>query len=321
MTETMSDLIHKHVRLGKLSSTGFYALRCPICHDYTERAGWKIEHGKVGYNCFNCSFGTVYKDSDGILTNKFKTLLDALHVPYDAIEEVNAKRFFRKEPEVITLESLTKKPNLFTREVELPSDSERITEDSFHLYNAYLKSRNLDCNSHPFYVSHDKKFKNRLIIPFYRYGKLIYWQGRTIVNDRLRYLNCDTPKEAVIFNIDKLYTLVDRPLFVTEGVFDAIHVNGVALIGSKLNEAKIELLKQSQRELIFVVDYDKNGCTLAESVIKYNLGRLAFPPKRFDIDSSIKKYGKLWTYFQLVNSIPKSEMEQRIALNLFKIGT
>jgi hypothetical protein len=322
---SISDLIHGRVMLGKLSATGFYSVKCPICNDYQSRMGIKFEGETIGVNCFNCGFGARYAESDNRINKKFKQLLVAFNIPFDEVERADSLLFFRKkEPEVITLASINK-VSLFTPDVRLPDKSKLITDENYPLLNQYIKSRNLTNKSYTFFGSDDKFYTNRVIIPFYRYGKLIYWQARSIFKEeKRRYINCDTPKEAIIFNIEQLHNKSDERLFVTEGVIDAIHVNGVSIIGSKLNEAKIELLKQSRRELVFVIDHNKNGYHLAETVLQYGLGKITSPSsalngnKSMDIDETIRVYGKLWACYQLVQNIPKTDFQQKLFLNNFK---
>lgn len=314
---TVSELVQQYVSLGKVSSTGFHQLKCPICHDYKERMGLKLEGTTIGANCFNCSFTARYDESNPRISKNFKQLLQALGVPLDEIEKNVSLKFFEPKEEKITLASLTK-VNLYTPEISLPPLSVRLTADNFPEIKDYLRTRKLKFDDYPFYVSLDKKLTNRVIIPFYRNGKIIYWQARSIDNNKLRYINSDTSKSAVIFNIDSLYTKSTSNLFVTEGVVDAISVKGVAIIGSKLNPAKIEILKSSRRELVFVLDADDNGLQLGQSVLQYNLGQLTTLGKGLDINSSIVKYGKLWTYYQLVKNITKTPFEQQLLLRTLK---
>jgi hypothetical protein len=238
----------------------------------------------------------------------------SLGIPLDEIEKTVSSTFFEpKEERIITLEQVTK-VSLYTPEVKLPPLSVRMTGENFRLENAYLQSRKLDVNNYPFYVSSDKKYKQRIIIPFYKYGKVIYWQARTIVNDKLRYLNCEVSKAAVLFGFDRLYANQQTNLFVTEGVTDALGVNGVALIGSKLNDTKIELLRQTKRPLIFIIDGDDNGRHLAEQVIEHELGQITQTGTGLDVNKSIVRYGKLWTYYRLMENVAKTKLEQKLLI-------
>lgn len=316
---SIAELIHQHVSLGKVSSTGFHQLKCPICHDYKSRMGIKFSNENIGANCFNCGFSTRHKEHQRV-SKKFKKLLLALGIDEDEIKKISAQGFFNpQEPEVISSASLIK-INLFTSETKLPMLSVRITKDNFPDINEYLAERKIDLEDYPFYASVDKKYKDRVIIPFYKHGGLIYWQARSITGSKLRYLNCEMSKEAVMFNMDELYKKSSNPLYITEGVFDAIGVHGVAVIGSKLNPAKIELLRQSRRDLVFVIDSDNNGVQLCESVLQYNLGSITRLSKGLDVNKSVMNYGRFWTFYQLVQNTCRTDFEKKLMLNNLKAG-
>ena len=312
--KTIADLLQSSVSLGKVSAKGFVQLKCPICHDYKERLGIKLTGSTIGANCFNCGFKARYDETDGRVSKGFRKLLLSLGVGAEEIDRASAEHFFKpKDTNVISLESLNE-INLYTPEIKLPPLSYRIKSDNCPLENAYLASRKLSCEDYPLYASADKKLKNRIIIPFYKHGKLIYWQARTIVADKLRYKNCEVSKEAVMFNIDRLWFNSRVPLFITEGVLDAISLSGVSIIGSTINPAKKQLLEQSPRDLVFVVDPDKNGYNLAKVIFEYKLGAFTFLEKGMDVNLSIVKYGKLWTFYQLFNNIRRTNFEQKLFL-------
>ncbi len=68
------------------------------------------------------------------------------------------------------------------------------------------------------------RFKDRIIIPFYRGGKLIAWSGRAIVDPKLapRYLSSNLIK-TTIFNEEQITG--GRILYVVEGPFDAMKLD------------------------------------------------------------------------------------------------
>ena len=69
------------------------------------------------------------------------------------------------------------------------------------------------------------RFKDRIIIPFYRGGRLIAWSGRAIVDPKLapRYLSSNLIK-TTIFN-EELLRHGGRVLYVVEGPFDAMKLD------------------------------------------------------------------------------------------------
>lgn len=321
--KTLEELIRTKVALGRESNTGFHVVKCRVCNDYKIRAGFKFSNGEVGTSCFNCGANAVFVEGSNTISKKFREILHAYDISDAEINEVLGRSFFssqNKEPEVITLESI-RKLSCKTPEVELPPNSyllespevSRLTQNSVY---KYLYDRNLHHSQRPFYYSTDERFANRLIIPFYRNNKLIYWQARAIDDTEPRYLNCETPKDAVIYGYDELTRWSQLPLFVTEGVFDAIPIDGISIIGSRLNECKLELLSKSNRELIFVIDPDKNGKSLGFTALE-NGWKITFTTENsIDVSKSIQLYGKLFTIATLMKNIPSGRLEAELKLNM-----
>jgi DNA primase len=149
---------------------------------------------------------------------------------------------------------------------------------------------------------------------------LIYWQSRSITSDvKPRYKNCYAPKDAVIYGYDKLFSYSTAPLFVTEGVFDAEGIDGICILGSSLNAAKIEILHKTKRRIIFVVDRDSNGGDLGNEVIKQGWELTFVDPNVEDVNDSIVKYGKIYTTYCLMkNATNKNDKsrDQKLELDL-----
>ncbi|MEM2159638.1 MAG: hypothetical protein QXN55_01635 [Candidatus Nitrosotenuis sp.] len=314
----LEQLIRDHVLLGKESSKGFHPLKCPLCNDYKERAGFKFSENSVGYHCFNCSAKLIYNDGDIELSHKFAKLLKELDVPN--FELVLGASWIKKqsEPSVITIETLKVKTTA-TPEIKLPTGSVLLGKVGLEYVQKqaiqYLENRKINPTSYPFYVNGADWLKNRIIIPCYRNRKLIYWQARSFVNATPRYLSCSAVKDAVMFNMDELNRWSSLPLFITEGIFDALHVNGVALLGSTLTEPKLELLKKSKRRLIFVIDQNRNGKLLGEEALDNNW-EITFPPgNKTDINSAIQQYGRLFTTYTLMNNAA-SGFDAHVQLNI-----
>ena len=321
--KSLESLIRENVALGRKAATGFYALKCRSCNDYKERAGFKFDNGHVGYSCFNCGKTARYEEDSGHISRSMREVLYGWGITAEQIEEVVSSAFFFKKPESskITLESLHRVSTV-TPTIELPPQSHELAASLNHLelqekLITYLEGRCVNLNRYKFYFSLDPKFKDRVIIPFFRGGRLIYWQARSIdKSEKKRYENPSVSRSAVLFNTDELYRHADLPLLVTEGVFDAMIFDGVATLGSKLNEAKIELLRQSPRRIIFVIDKDDNGRHLAEQVL--SLGwNITFPPDgASDINDAVQKFGKCWTAFQLVQAVPRDPASAQLLISL-----
>ena len=325
--QSVQDLIISKISLGRESSLGFRSVICQCCNDYKERGAFKITPTEVIYNCFNCSTKATYNSSDNKISKKFKKILQDFGISKDEIDKVDGSlrleglRLLKNETPAISLDSI-KQISFYTPEVNLPENSVRVGSvncDNLitqRISNYLTEERALTINSYPFYYCNDIKYKNRIIIPYFKYDKIIYWQARTMVKSEIpRYRNCEVPKSAIIFNVDELTKFSNDPLFVCEGVFDAIHLNGIALLGGTISEVQLELLKKSKRPLIFVIDKDQVGKSLGFKVLKEKLGSITIPDGVGDVTDKIKREGKSWTIYSLIRGQIYDERLATIKLN------
>lgn len=303
----LGDLIRERVPLGRLSNTGFHEQRCAICNDHSPRAGWKIEPHEVFYLCYNCHFRASYEEGTGRFNRWMKELCRANGISDQDLQAIAATLFFNKAEKTdkeITLESL-KKINLHTPEVSFPDRTLQLGAEGHDGMQEplieYLLGRQMDPLK--FYFSLDPQHLRRVIIPFWRDQKLIYWQSRAIDRPiKPRYRNCSASKDAIIYGYDKLFTYSEDPLFVSEGAFDAESVDGICILGSSLNAAKIEVLHKTRRRIIFVIDRDSNGGDLGDEVIKQGWELTFVDPRADDVNDSVIKFGKLYTIYSLIRN-------------------
>lgn len=87
------------------------------------------------------------------------------------------------------------------------------------------------------------KYSQRLILPVYEEGSMVYFQGRSIrQGDRLRYLNPGASDgldgRSYVFNLDVAARYIDQPLYICEGAFNAMTIGGnaVALFHKSLSD-------------------------------------------------------------------------------------
>jgi hypothetical protein len=77
----------------------------------------------------------------------------------------------------------------------------------------------------------------------------------------------------------------------------------VALLGSELTQAKLEIINKSRRRRVIVVDRNENGKKLAELALKHGW-QITFPPEGCtDTNDSVCKRGLLFTLHHLVQHI------------------
>jgi hypothetical protein len=314
--KTLASIIQERVALGSISPTGFYNLRCPVCHDHSERGGFKFDGDFTGYSCWNCQSKFKYEEGTGKLSKSAKDILEAFGITREVLRELTSSIFLKPpEESEISLENVTK-VKLHTPEIAFPDRTRPLLSDGHEELQEpileYLLQRKIDPLQFTFYFSLDPKMLRRVIIPYWRDNKLIYWQARTIDDGvKPRYKNPSVAKDAVIFGYDQLHKYEAAPLFVTEGVFDALMVNGISIMSASLNQARIEILKRTKRRLIFVIDRDHSGGELGKAVLE-NDWELTFVDIRAkDINDSVVKFGMPFTAYSLLkNATTKGNMLQ-----------
>ena len=274
-------------------------------------------------SCFNCHSKFKYEEGTGKFSKSTKHILNAFGVTEQDLQAITATLFFNKAEQSdkeITLESL-KKVNLHTPEIKFPSRTFQLGAEGHDEIQEPLIEYLLDRQVDPlkFYFSLDPQHLRRVLIPFWRDQKLIYWQSRAIDRDvKPRYRNCSAAKDAIIYGYDRLFTYSEDPLFVTEGAFDAEVSDGICILGSSLNAAKIEVLHKTRRRIIFVIDRDSNGGDLGDEVLKQGWELTFVDPRAEDVNDSVKKFGKLYTLYTLIkNATTKANVvESKMKLDL-----
>jgi DNA primase len=159
--------------------------------------------------------------------------------------------------------------------------------------------RGIDWEAYPFYISEpsNKNWFGRLIIPFYKDNKLIFYQGRDLSGlAQRRYLSPSIDRERVLYGYENLDTNVDEPLYIVEGFFDAFLLNGIALFGNHLYDPQIKWLNQSRRQKVIIPDRYGDGDRLAKQAIELGWS-VSTPdaPGCKDVSDIVKKYGMLYT--------------------------
>lgn len=324
--------------MGTPNNNGWHPLRCQVCNDHSERAAFIHDGIYTGASCFNCGSKFKYEEGSGDLSSGAKRILEAYGIRRQELDELVGSAFFVKsnEPKIITLEAMKPTVNLFTPEVPLPPKSHPIGSAEHPELQApiikYVHARALDPIALNVHFSLDLKYLNRVILPCMRDGKIIYWQARAITDQKPRYISAGTNKEAVLWGYDNLRGQHDQPLFITEGILDAASVDGVALLGSQLNEAKLQILNRSRRTRVVVIDRDDNGSRLGQLALEHGW-EITFPPDGCDANKSLQQYGKLFTVWTLMKNMTspkgmktadgvvlKSKLELEMQLSLARLS-
>ena len=288
----------------KKTPSGWISFNAVCCHhngtsaDTRQRGGMMINDG-VSYHCFNCGFKASWQ-SGRTVTGKFRKLMRWLNVPDDLITKCSLDALRLKEDS-----AYESKTNLLPKFIDkvLPPNSVKIAETIEHnemlAAAEYIMNRGFYLDDYDWYWS--PMYSTRLIIPFYYQTKIVGFTARLLRDGKPKYISEQQP--GYVFNIDRQLNS-RKYVIVCEGPFDAISIDGVALLGSEIHEHQKQLINQLQKEVIVLPDRDIAGRKLIDQAIE-NGWSVSFPDWNEEIkdaNDALLKYGRLGTLYSIIKS-------------------
>lgn len=328
-------LIRNYIQFNnRPNAKGWLSVLCKVCNDHGKkgpRAAFIFANNSVSYHCFNCSHKASFSDSDEALTKNMVDVLKAFSIPDDEINQINFDLFKDNNEKGGNPQRVKRELKTDIKEIVMPSCCVPLSDVSDSndwklAANVYLKDiRCIDPKSYPFFIGFEqpndivsKKWDKRLIIPSYKDGKLVYFEGRDLTGTKAKkYLGAEVPKTNMLYGFDLLHKDLDKPLFVCEGFFDALLIGGVALFGNTLYKETIHHLTLSPRTKIIIPDRQGDGYKLAEHAL--NLGwKVSIPdtPNCKDVNDAILKYGKLYVVKSIMDNICEG-FEAQMKINMY----
>jgi hypothetical protein len=177
----------------------------------------------------------------------------------------------------------------------------------------YIVNRGMSLDWYNWMWSPAPGYKDRLLIPFYQDGKIVGYTGRKITDGKPKYLT--DSQSGYVFNMDR-QTRDREYIIVVEGQFDAIAIDGVAIMTNEPNDTQVLRLKNLGRDVIVVPDRDKAGSKMLKYAIA-NEWSVSLPPWGDDVKDvadAVKKYGRLY----VLTTILHYRVSGEIKINLLK---
>jgi hypothetical protein len=311
---------------AKSSPSGWTSFNAPCCQhrghspDTRKRAGIRFDGNGVIYNCFNCKFTTGWQPGNTI-GEKMKTLCRWLGSSEDTIKELVFEAMktegddYRPEHQEIKLEFTDKElpegamPLLTWLDAKLTNEEEQKLVEVVE----YVVSRGYDPTSENFYWSPAPGYVDRVIIPFRWEGRVVGNTARKVNNGKPKYLSDQHPH--FVFNFDK-QTENQKYIFVCEGPFDALAIEGVALLTNEIAEQQSRIINSLGAEVIVIPDQDRAGVVLFDRAAELGWA-VAMPNWDSDVKDvadAVRRYGRL---FVIVDAI-KTAQQGQIKINMAK---
>jgi hypothetical protein len=294
----------------KATPSGWTSFNAPCCvhnserRDERQRGGILLNgNGGFQYHCFNCNFKAGWQPGK-LLSKNTKSLFKWLGMPDTDISKLNLYALRIKDDQPTEKHKLSFELD----ERQLPEDarsivdwiSEGSTDPDLLACIEYVVSRGMEFDWYPWHWSPANGYKDRILLPFYHDGKVVGWTGRKIRDGKPKYLTDAQPGYVFnLFNQNKTRAYV----ITVEGQFDAVAIDGVAIMHNEPNETQAARINALGREVIVVPDRDKPGAKMIEKALEYgwSVSLPEWTDDVKDVADAVKKYGRLYTLFTILH--------------------
>jgi hypothetical protein len=295
----------------KQTPSGWISFNAPCCThngqsaDNRLRGGLKVADQGWSYHCFNCGYTASFILGRSV-SFKARRLLSWFGVADRDIEFLNLESMRHRsvygiiEDRQRTLEALQ---GITFEERELPAGAEFVEPDSE--YADYLQKR---CVPRDFPFMKDPLVTRRsIVIPFTYRDQVVGWTKRFLDDRNPRYLSDAQP--GYVFNVDSIKDSWTQ-VIVTEGIFDALSIGGVAVMHNDINDAQARLIRNLGRTITVVPDQDQTGLDLIDRALE--LGWAVSIPDWGDckdVNDAVIKHGRLATLITIMQARETSRIK------------
>jgi hypothetical protein len=287
----------------KKTPSGWESFNAPCCHhrgnrqDDRKRGGIMVTGEGFTFHCFNCGFKAGWTPGK-LLSQNTRKLFTWLGIPETEVQKLALEALKEQQDQP----TVKKQFSFELEERDLPDDCLSIKEwvdagcQDTELVDviSYLLNRGMDIEWYNWHWSSAPGFRDRVIIPFYQDNKIVGYTGRKITEGKPKYLTDAQP--GYVFNLTA-QPYSRKYVIVTEGQFDAIAIDGVAISHNEPNETQCTRLNMLGREVIVVPDRDRPGAKLLKAALDHNWSA-SMPPWANgikDVADAVKRYGRLYT--------------------------
>lgn len=286
----------------KQTPSGWISFNALCCDDKRQRGGFIINGGDaVSYHCFNCQFKCSWQPGRTI-SQKMNKFMQLLNMGDDVISQLKLEALRLNDNSNTIIQSIVPKfePRAMPLGSELISSLDRIPDKLIPVLE-YLSSRSLYLEDYPFYWTPKIGFSNRVIIPFLKDNVIVGYTARAIGDAKPKYISEQQP--GYVFNLDRQQNNRDF-VIVCEGPFDAISIDGCALLGAEIKDSQNWLLKQLGKEIVLVPDRDHEGPKTVEQALEYgwSVSMPDWPEGIKDVNDAVCKLGRLAALYLITSA-------------------
>lgn len=297
----------------KQTSSGWVSFNAPCCEhngenrDKRQRGGLKpAGDGSWSFHCFNCGYTCSFV-LGRTLTFKARKFLQWLNVPTEEIERMNLESLKHKSIAGLLTdrqEVVEKLSNIEFEDRDLPADTHPLND----LAREYLQARHIPLD-YPFLYK--TMPRPGIVIPV--------THNNQVVGHTTRFLDDRSPKyiqdiqHGYVFGTD-LQREGWQWAIVVEGVFDALAINGLAVLHAEINDAQVRLIRSLGRDIVVVPDQDEAGMKLIDRAVElgWAVSIPTWPEGCKDINDAVIQLGQLGTLLTILEHKETSKIKIEI---------
>jgi predicted RNA-binding Zn-ribbon protein involved in translation (DUF1610 family) len=309
----MLDILGYLPAKRKQTPSGWISFNCPCCNEKRSRGGLKINDQGWSYHCFNCGHTASFV-LGRTLGYKATILLQHLGVTEAEINALNLESLRHRSIHGI-LDERAKIANVisdisFKELDEFPPGSELITKEHPYYWN-YLRDR---CVPEDFPAMTTIRtdgihwVRRHVTIPFTYDGKIVGWSARFLDNKSPKYINHSQP--GYVFGTELQHSNWQF-VIVVEGLFDALCIDGLAVMHNTVSDAQARLIRSLGREVVVVPDQDSAGLNLVDSAVElgWSVSIPDWPADVKDVNDAVRRFGKLATLITILEHKESSKIK------------
>ena len=317
----MIDIINYLPAKRKQTPSGWISFNAVCCShngnslDKRQRGGLKATDQGWSYHCFNCGY-TASFILGRQLTFKARRLLGWLNVPDNEIEMLNLESLKHRNIHGI-LDDRQRTFNTLAaiefEERDLPPFAELLT-DEHKSYTEYVRSRKVP-QDFPVMIQERTDgihwIRPHVVIPFTYENKIVGWTCRFLDNKQPKFISDSQP--GYVFGTD-LQHPAWQYVIVTEGIFDALSIGGLALMHNTISDAQARLIRNLGKEVVVVPDQDLPGMELVDRAVElgYSVSMPEWPDDCKDVNDAVIKIGQLGTLLTIMQARETSRIKIEI---------
>lgn len=302
----------------KSTPSGWVSFNAVCCQhngstrDTRGRAGLKATEQGWSYHCFNCAY-TASFILGRTLSVKARRLLAWMGVPDNKIEILNLESLRHRSIHGILedrQQTWNQLAGIAFEERDLPPFAELLTVDHVVHWN-YVQSRCVP-NDFPMMVQIQNDgihwTRPHVVVPFTYENKIVGFTCRFLDNKQPKFISDSQP--GYVFGTD-LQQRDWNNVIVTEGIFDALSIGGVAVMHNTVSDAQARLIRNLGREITVVPDQDQAGMELVDRAVElgWAVSIPEWPEGCKDINDAVIVMGRIGTLLTIMSARETSRIK------------